>query len=134
MTDDIIQKMLIGLARVKAGRSTKAMIVHQSLLPALEQAAVEASYHVARGENDLEVVGEHAKARNNAVIIIHENIDDHPHIADLLEAIQVCNRRKLPVLVIASGSENAKEKLGNAKPYAERLFDFEGMERSGKRG
>ncbi|MCC5822224.1 MAG: ATP-binding protein [Phycisphaerales bacterium] len=75
----------------------------------------------------LELIGEAAKAAGTAVGIF---IDEMQYIADdelgaLITALHRVSQRQLPVTMVGAGLPQLPGKFGNAKSYAERLFDFE---------
>lgn len=75
----------------------------------------------------LELIGEAAKVAGTAVGIF---IDEMQYIADgelgaLITALHRVNQRQLPVTMVGAGLPQLPGKFGNAKSYAERLFDFE---------
>lgn len=75
----------------------------------------------------LELIGEAAKAAGTAVGVF---IDEMQYIADdelgaLITALHRVNQSLLPVTMVGAGLPQLPGKFGNAKSYAERLFDFE---------
>lgn len=74
----------------------------------------------------LEVVGEAAKADDTAVVLF---IDELQYVAEaelaaLITALHRCAQRQLPITLIGAGLPQLPGQMGNAKSYAERLFDF----------
>ncbi len=47
-----------------------------------------------------------------------------PELAALITALHRCNQKKLPVLLAGAGLPQLRGRMGRAKSYAERLFDF----------
>lgn len=75
----------------------------------------------------LELIGEAAKAAGTAVGIF---IDEMQYIEDeqlgaLITALHRVSQSQLPVTMVGAGLPQLPGKFGNAKSYAERLFDFE---------
>jgi hypothetical protein len=75
----------------------------------------------------LELIGEAAKAAGTAVGIF---IDEMQYIEDaelgpLITALHRVSQTNLPVTMVGAGLPQLPGKFGNAKSYAERLFDFE---------
>lgn len=71
-------------------------------------------------------VGEAAAERNTAVALIIDEIQylrEH-ELSALITAIHRVNQKSLPVVLVAAGLPQVLAKMGNAKSYAERLFDF----------
>ena len=74
----------------------------------------------------IEQVGLAAKAANTALAIF---IDELQYVAEdqlaaLITAMHRTEQRKLPVVLIGAGLPQLRGRMGNAKSYAERLFDF----------
>ncbi|MGJ7458171.1 AAA family ATPase [Halomonas sp. RA08-2] len=74
----------------------------------------------------LESCGEAAKSAGTALIIF---IDEMQYISEvefgaLIAALHRCNQNDLPLTVIGAGLPQLLARAGNAKSYAERLFDF----------
>jgi AAA ATPase domain len=74
----------------------------------------------------LETVGEAAKDDDTAVVLF---IDELQYVAEaelaaLITALHRCAQRQLPITLIGAGLPQLPGQMGNAKSYAERLFDF----------
>ncbi len=74
----------------------------------------------------LEAVGRAAKAGDTAVILF---IDELQYVAEaelaaLVTALHRCAQQRLPVGLVGAGLPQLRGRMGNAKSYAERLFDF----------
>jgi hypothetical protein len=74
----------------------------------------------------LVAIGEAAKAGGSALAII---IDEVQYLAEndmsaLIMAIHRCNQKLLPVVLFGAGLPQLRGKMGDAKSYVERLFDF----------
>ncbi len=74
----------------------------------------------------LEQVGLAAKAASNVVAIYIDELQyvPEPQLAALISALHRCSQQELPIVVIGAGSPQLRGKMGAAKSYAERLFDF----------
>lgn len=81
-------------------------------------------------EADLEqlfiALGEAAQDRSTAIAII---IDEMQYLKDaelsaLIMAVHKISQKSLPLIVIGAGLPQLRGKAGNAKSYAERLFDY----------
>jgi len=81
-------------------------------------------------EHDLaalfEVVGEAARAADTALVIF---IDELQYVAEdqlaaLITALHRAAQRKLPITIIGAGLPQLRGQMGEAKSYAERLFQF----------
>ena len=74
----------------------------------------------------LEVVGLAAQAAKTSVILFIDELQyvDEEQLASLITALHRCNQRQLPVTLVGAGLPQLTGKMGKAKSYAERLFDF----------
>ena len=81
-------------------------------------------------ENDLtelfEVLGEVAQEKKTAIVIIIDEIQylNTEELSSLIMAVHKITQRKLPVIALGAGLPQFLGKAGNAKSYAERLFDY----------
>lgn len=81
-------------------------------------------------ENDLqallEVAGEAAKAAGTALVMFIDELQyvKEEQLAALITALHRCAQRKLPVTLIGAGLPQLRGRMGRAKSYSERLFDF----------
>lgn len=81
-------------------------------------------------EHDLqalfEQVGLAAKSANTALAIFIDELQyvEVPQLAALITAIHRTEQRQLPVVLVGAGLPQLRGRMGNAKSYAERLFDF----------
>ncbi len=81
-------------------------------------------------EHDLqalfEQVGLSAKAAGTALAIFIDELQyvEQPQLAVLVTAIHRTEQRRLPVVLVGAGLPQLRWQMGNAKSYAERLFDF----------
>lgn len=74
----------------------------------------------------LVAIGEAAKQNGTALAII---IDEVQYLSELdmsalIMAIHRCNQKVLPVVLFGAGLPQLRGKMGDAKSYVERLFDF----------
>lgn len=77
----------------------------------------------------MEVVGTAAQKASTALIIF---IDEMQYVAEeelaaLIMVLHRCAQRKLPVALVGAGLPQLRGRMGDAKSYAERLFDFPEM-------
>jgi hypothetical protein len=74
----------------------------------------------------LEQVGLAAKAADTVIAIFIDELQyvDEIQLAALISALHMCMQKQLPVTVIGAGLPQLRGKMGEAKSYAERLFDF----------
>lgn len=81
-------------------------------------------------EHDLqalfEQVGLAAKSADTALAIFIDELQyvEEPQLAALITAMHRTEQRKLPVVLVGAGLPQLRGRMGNAKSYAERLFDF----------
>ncbi len=81
-------------------------------------------------EHDLqalfEQVGLAAKAAGTALAIFIDELQyvEEPQLAVLITAMHRTEQRRLPVVLVGAGLPQLRGQMGNAKSYAERLFDF----------
>ena len=81
-------------------------------------------------EHDLqalfEQVGLAAKAADTALAIFIDELQyvEEPQLAVLITAMHRTEQRRLPVVLVGAGLPQLRGQMGNAKSYAERLFDF----------
>jgi hypothetical protein len=81
-------------------------------------------------EHDLqalfEQVGLAAKAAKTALAIFIDELQyvAQPQLAALITAMHRTEQRQLPVVLVGAGLPQLRGQMGNAKSYAERLFDF----------
>jgi len=81
-------------------------------------------------EHDLqalfEQVGLAAKSAKTALAIFIDELQyvDEPQLAALITAMHRTEQRQLPVVLVGAGLPQLRGQMGNAKSYAERLFDF----------
>lgn len=81
-------------------------------------------------ERDLQalfqLVGETAKAADTAVAIFIDELHYVPkaQLAALITALHRCSQRRFPLILIGAGLPQLLGQMGEAKSYAERLFEF----------
>lgn len=73
-----------------------------------------------------EVVGEAAAADNACVAIFIDELQyvDEDELASLIVALHRASQRQLPIVMLGAGLPQVRGKMGRAKSYAERLFEF----------
>lgn len=74
----------------------------------------------------LEQVGKAAKNAGTAVVLFLDELQylDEEQFGALIAALHRCAQQQLPVTVVGAGLPQLLALAGNAKSYAERLFDF----------
>jgi hypothetical protein len=74
----------------------------------------------------LEAVGVAAKKAATAVVIFIDELQyvEEPQLAALITALHRAAQRSLPIILVGAGLPQLRGRMGKAKSYAERLFDF----------
>lgn len=74
----------------------------------------------------LEQVGHAAKAAQTALAVFIDELQYVPEeqLAALITAMHRMEQRQLPIVLVGAGLPQLRGRMGNAKSYAERLFDF----------
>jgi hypothetical protein len=74
----------------------------------------------------LQQVGTAAKAAGTAVVLFIDELQyvEEPQMAALISAIHRCSQEQLPITIVGAGLPQLRGRMGEAKSYAERLFDF----------
>ncbi|MFG6442830.1 ATP-binding protein [Roseateles sp. LKC17W] len=81
-------------------------------------------------EHDLqalfEQVGLAAKAADTALVLFIDELQyvDEDQMAALITAMHRTEQRQLPIVLVGAGLPQLRGRMGNAKSYAERLFNF----------
>ncbi len=73
-----------------------------------------------------QLVGEAAKEKKTAVVLFIDELQvlDEKQLAALIMALHVAAQDLLPITMMAAGLPQIRAKMGKAKTYAERLFEF----------
>ena len=71
-------------------------------------------------------VGAAARAAETAVVLFIDELQyvEEPQMAALISALHRCAQEQLPVTIVGAGLPQLRGRMGEAKSYAERLFDF----------
>ena len=74
----------------------------------------------------LETVGAAAKSAGTALVMFVDELQyvKEDELAALITALHRCGQRRLPVTLVGAGLPQLPGRMGRAKSYAERLFDF----------
>jgi hypothetical protein len=74
----------------------------------------------------LETVGAAAQSLNSALVLFIDELQyvEEPELAALITALHRTAQRRLPVMLVGAGLPQLRGRMGRAKSYAERLFDF----------
>lgn len=73
-----------------------------------------------------QVVGAAAKEKNTAIVLFIDEIHvlDEKQLASLIMAFHMVSQDSLPITMVAAGLPQIPSQMGEAKTYAERLFEF----------
>lgn len=74
----------------------------------------------------LETTGQAAQKAGTALVMFIDELQyvDETQLAALIVALHRAAQRKLPVMLVGAGLPQLRGNMGDAKSYAERLFDF----------
>ncbi len=74
----------------------------------------------------LEAAGAAAKQAGTALVLFVDELQyvDEEELASLITALHRTAQRRLPVMLVGAGLPQLRGRMGRAKSYAERLFDF----------
>lgn len=74
----------------------------------------------------LETAGDTAKSAGTALVLFVDELQyvAEDELAALITALHRVSQRSLPVMLVGAGLPHLKGRMGKAKSYAERLFDF----------
>lgn len=74
----------------------------------------------------LEATGVAAKEADTALVLFIDELQyvEEDQLAALITALHRCAQRQLPVALVGAGLPQLRGRMGNAKSYAERLFEF----------
>lgn len=74
----------------------------------------------------LEAAGRAAQAAGTALVICVDELQyvEEDELASLITALHRCAQQQLPIILVGAGLPQLPGRMGRAKSYAERLFDF----------
>ena len=74
----------------------------------------------------LEAIGTAAQKAGTALVMFIDEMQyvEEDELAALIMALHRCVQRKLPIALVGAGLPQLRGRMGNAKSYAERLFEF----------
>jgi len=74
----------------------------------------------------LETVGAAAQKAGTALVMFIDELQyvEEPELAALITALHRCAQRRVPILLIGAGLPQLRGRMGAAKSYAERMFEF----------
>lgn len=73
-----------------------------------------------------QIVGAAAKEKKTAIVLFIDEIHvlDEKQLASLITAFHIASQDSLPITMVAAGLPQIPSQMGEAKTYAERLFEF----------
>ncbi|WP_066268833.1 ATP-binding protein [Hydrogenophaga palleronii] len=116
--------------RALAGFASRLKVTYNDIEVGLDYEAEPGLADNGDLEHDLqalmEQVGLAAKAADTALAMFIDELQYVPEaqLAALITALHRTSQRQLPVVLVGAGLPQLRGQLGNAKSYAERLFDF----------
>jgi hypothetical protein len=116
--------------RALAGFASKLKVTYGDIEVGIDYEAEPGLADNGDLEHDLqaliEQVGAAAKAAGTALAIFVDELQYVPEaqLAALITAMHRTEQRQLPVVLVGAGLPQLRGQMGNAKSYAERLFDF----------
>lgn len=116
--------------RALAGFASKLKITYGDIEVGLDYESEPGLADNGDLEHDLqalfEQVGLAAKSAGTALVLFIDELQYVPEaqLAALITAIHRTEQRQLPVVLVGAGLPQLRGQMGNAKSYAERLFDF----------
>ncbi len=74
----------------------------------------------------LQQTGLAARAAGTAVVLFIDELQyvEKKQMAALISALHRCSQEQIPITVVGAGLQQLRGRMGDAKSYAERLFDF----------
>lgn len=116
--------------RALAGFASKLKVTYRDIEVGIDYDAEPGLADNGDLEHDLqaliEQVGLAAKSANTALAIFIDELQyvEEAQLAALITAMHRTEQRQLPVVLVGAGLPQLRGRMGNAKSYAERLFDF----------
>jgi hypothetical protein len=127
---DIAKDYAIRGLRALAGFASKLKVVYNDIEVGLDYDSEPGLADNGDLEGDLtallEQVGIAAREAKTVLVIFIDELQYVPEIqmAALISALHRCSQSQLPVTVVGAGLPQLRGRMGEAKSYAERLFDF----------
>jgi hypothetical protein len=127
---DAAKDLAIQALRALAGFAGKLKIIYRDIEVGLDYDAQPGLADNGDLESDLtallEQAGLAAQGAGTALVIFIDELQYVPEkqLAALVSALHRCSQLKLPVTVVGAGLPQLRGRMGDAKSYAERLFDF----------
>ena len=123
---DLAQRALRGLA----GFAKALKVTYQDLEVGLDLDPEPGLADNGDLEHDLsallEAAGAAAQQARSAVVLFVDELQyvEELQLAALITALHRCAQRRLPVMLVGAGLPQLRGRMGRAKSYAERLFDY----------
>ncbi len=116
--------------RALAGFATKLKVTYRDIEVGMDYAPEPGLADNGELEGDLtallQQVGTAARAAGTALAIFIDELQyvEESQLAALIAALHRCSQESLPLTVLGAGLPQLRGRMGEAKSYAERLFDF----------
>lgn len=116
--------------RALAGFASKLKVTYKDIEVGIDYDAEPGLADNGDLEHDLqaliEQVGLAAKAAGTAVVVFIDELQyvEEEQLAALITSLHRTEQRQLPIVLVGAGLPQLRGRMGNAKSYAERLFEF----------
>lgn len=134
----LLRMSAVDAAKTSAGRALRALSSFAKGLKAkFSDIEIEVDYEPEPGladngdlDGDLTAlfiqIGAAAKAADTALIIFLDDMQyiEKTQLGALITALHCVSQLALPVMLVGAGLPQIRGRAGNARPYAERLFDY----------
>jgi hypothetical protein len=136
---EVTKDAQVALARLDLGKRVTARIrgtlAHLSAIKVTAPEGIEISLEVGRADESVltrelselfVVLGEAARSKSRGVVFLIDEVQfaDEVEFRALISALHRATQRSLPITVAAAGLPQIPRLTGEARSYAERLFDF----------
>ena len=123
---DLARRALRGLAGFATALKVKYQDIEVGLDFEPEPGLADSGDLEADMQDLFEAVGAAARADRTCVALFVDEIQyvKEDQLAALITALHRTSQRQLPVVMVGAGLPQVRGRLGSAKSYAERLFDF----------
>ena len=127
---EVARDLAVRGLRALAGFARKLKVTYNDIEVGIDYEAEPGLADNGDLEHDLqalmEQIGLAAKAANTAIVIFIDELQyvQEDQLAALITSLHRTEQRQLPVVLVGAGLPQLRGRMGNAKSYAERLFDF----------
>ena len=127
---EAVKKAARHALNIIAGVAKSLQIEYQGMSIGLDKDFQPLAPATGNLENDLsdvfQAVGDAIKKKNTAFVLLVDELQyaKNDQLAALIVALHKCQQWQLPVMLVGAGLPQLVGNAGNAKSYAERMFDF----------